>query len=75
MGNSFFYVYLFWGPWVAQSVKCLTSAQVVISQSMSSSPMSGSVLTAQDLEPASDSVFPSLSISSPLGLCLSHSQK
>ena len=49
------------GTWVAQSVKSLTSAQVMISQPMSSSPTSGSVLTAQSLEPALDSVSPSLS--------------
>ena len=48
------------GTWVAQSVKCLTSVQVMISQIVSSSPMSGSVLTAQSLEPASDFVSPSL---------------
>ena len=48
------------GTWVAQSVKHLTSAQVMISQSVSSSPTSGSVLTAQSLEPASDSVSSSL---------------
>ena len=41
---------------MAQSVKYPTSAQVMISQSMSSSPVSGSVLTAQSLESASDSV-------------------
>ena len=41
-----------WGAWVAQSVKRLTSAQVMISGSMSSNPASGSVLTAQSLEPA-----------------------
>ena len=51
---------LFWGAWVAQSVKGPTSAQVVISHSVSSSPASGSVLTAQSLEPVSDSVSPSL---------------
>ena len=51
---------LCWGAWVAQSVKRLTSAQVMISQSVSSSPASGSVLTAQSLEPVSDSVSPSL---------------
>ena len=50
----------FRGTWVAQSVKHPTSAQVMISQSMSSSPASGSVLTAQSLEPVSDSVSPSL---------------
>ena len=49
---------------MAQSVKCPTSAQVMISQFVSSSPESGSVLTAQSLEPASDSVSP-LSRSSP----------
>ena len=58
-----------WGAWVAQSVKCLTFAQVMISQFVSSSPALGSVLTAQSLKPASDSVSPSLSL--PL-LC-SHS--
>ena len=44
------------GAWVAQSVKRPTSAQVMISWSVGSSPVSGSVLTAQSLEPASDSV-------------------
>ena len=48
------------GAWVAQSVERLTSAQVTISWSVSSSPASGSVLTAQSLEPVSDSVSPSL---------------
>ena len=48
------------GAWVAQSVKRLTSAQVMILRSVSSSPASGSVLTAQSLEPVSDSVSPSL---------------
>ena len=50
----------------AQSVKRWTLAQVTISRSVGSSPASGSVLTAQSLEPASDSV-------SPLSLPLSHS--
>ena len=54
-----------WGAWVAQSVKRLTSAQVVISQFMISSPTLGSVLTAQSLGPASDSVSASLSLSLP----------
>ena len=49
------------GDWVAQLVKCPTLAQVMISWSVSLSPASGSVLTAQGLEPASDSVSPSLS--------------
>ena len=46
---------------MAQSVERLTSAQVMISRSVGSSPASGSVLTAQSLEPALDSVSPSLS--------------
>ena len=50
------------GTWVAQSVKRLTSARVMISRSVSSSPASGSVLTAQSLEPVSDSVSPSLTL-------------
>ena len=49
-----------WGAWVAQSVGRLTTAQVMISWSVSSSPALGSVLTAQSLEPASNSVPPSL---------------
>ena len=49
------------GTWVAPSVKRPTSAQVMISQSVSSSPMPGSVPTARSLEPASDAVSPSLS--------------
>ena len=63
------------GPWVAQSVKRPTSAQVMISQSVGSSPVSGSVLTAWSLEPASDSVSPSLSAPPPFVLCFSLSQK
>ena len=49
------------GVWVAQSVECWTSAQVMISQFESSSPTLGSVLAAQSLEPGLDSVSPSLS--------------
>ena len=60
---------------MAQSVERLTSAQVTISRLVSSSPASGSVLTAPSLEPASDSVPPSLSASPPLMLYLSLSQK
>ena len=48
---------------MAQLVKRPASAQVMISQSVGSSPTSGSVLTAQSLQPASDSVSPSLSLS------------
>ena len=65
----------FRGAWVAQSVKRLTSAQVMISQSASSSPVSGSVLTAQSLEPVSGSVSPSLCAPPPLMLCLCLSEK
>ena len=54
-----------WGSWVAQSVKGLTSARVMILQFVSSSPVSGSALTAQSLEPASDSGSPPLSLSLP----------
>ena len=61
----------FGGAWVAQSVKRPTSAQVTISRSVSSSPASGSLLMAQSLEPASDSVSPSLSAPPPFMLCLS----
>ena len=42
------------GAWVAPSVKCLTSAQVMSLHSVSSSPTPGSVV---------DSVSPSLSLS------------
>ena len=61
------------GAYTAQSVKLLTSAQVMISRFLSSSPASGSVLTAQSLEPASDSV--SLSLSAPPLFTLSLSPK
>ena len=63
------------GTWVAQSIKRPTLAQVMISRSVSSSPVSGSVLAAQSLEPASDSVSPSLSGPPMLVFCLSLSLK
>ena len=63
------------GAWVAWSVKRPTSAQVMISQSVGSSPASGSVLTAQSLKPASDPVSPSLSAPPPLSLPLTLSLK
>ena len=53
------------GTWVAQLVKRPTLAQVMISRFMGSSPALGSVLTAWSLEPASDSVSPSLSLPLP----------
>ena len=59
---------------MAQSVKRPTSAQVMISQLMSLSPASGSVLTAQSLEAALDSVSPSLSAPPLLTLSVSLSK-
>ena len=61
--------------WVAQSVERPTLAQIMILWFMNSSPALGSVLTAQSLEPALDSVSPSLSAPPLLMLCLSLSQK
>ena len=58
------------GAWVAQLVKHLSSAQVMISWFMGSSPVLGPVLTAQSLEPALDSVCVSLSAPLLLMLCL-----
>ena len=58
-----------WGAWV----KRLTSAQLMISQFVSSSPASGFVLTAQSQDLASDSVSPSLSAPPLLSLSLSPS--
>ena len=46
---------------MTQSVKRMTSIQVMVLQFMGLSPALGSVLTAQSLEPAWDSVSPSLS--------------
>ena len=64
-----------WGAWVAQSVECLTSAQVMISRFVGLGPTSSSELTAQSLESASDSVSFSLSAPPLLALSLSVSQK
>ena len=55
---------------MAQLVKRPTSAQVIISRFVSLNPTLGSLLTAQSLEPASDSV-PPLSAPPPLTLCVS----
>ena len=52
-----------WGAWVAQLVERPTSAQVTISWFMSLSPASGSVLTAESLEPASPAHALCLSVS------------
>ena len=59
---------------MAQSVEHLTLAQVMISQFVGSSPALGSVLTPQNLEPASDSVSP-LSAPPRLVFCLPLSLK
>ena len=64
-----------WGAWVAQSVKRPPSARVMILQFVSLSLALGSVLTAQSLEPASDSVSPSFSVPPLLTLCLSKINK
>ena len=56
---------------MAQLVKHLTLVQVMISQAVSLSPASGSVLIARSLEPASVSLSPSLSAPPPFALCLS----
>ena len=60
---------------MALPVERPTLAQVMISQLMSSSPASDSVLTARSLEPALDSVSPSLSAPNPLAFCLRVSHK
>ena len=51
-----------WGTGVAQLATRLTSAQLIILQSVGLSPASGSMLTAWSLDPASDSVSSSLSL-------------
>ena len=56
---------------MAQLVKHPTEVQVMISQFVSSSPVSDPVLTAQSLEPASVSACPSLSARPPCVLTLS----
>ena len=58
------------GRLVAHLVERLTLAQVMISQFVSSSPTSDSMLTAQSLEIASDSVSLALSAPPPLVLFL-----
>ena len=60
---------------MVQLIEHPTLAQVMILQLVSSSPALGSVLTAQSLEPASDSVSPSLCPSPARALSLSVSQK
>ena len=63
---------------MAQSVKYPTLAQVMMSQFVSLSPTSGSVLTAQSLEPAvSPSLYahPLLALSLAVSLSLSKINK
>ena len=57
--------------WVAQLGKHLTMAQVMLLWLVSSSPMLGSVLTGQNLDPALDSVSLSLCSSPASALFLS----
>ena len=61
---------VFWSTWVAQSVKRPTSVQVMVSWFVGLSPSSDFVLAVQSLEPASDSVSPSLSDPPLPVLCL-----
>ena len=58
------------GVCVAQLVECLTSAPVMISGFMGSSPALSSVLRAGSLEAALVLVSPSLSVPPSLTLCL-----
>ena len=60
---------------MAQSVGRPTSAQIMISQFVGLSPVSGSVLMAQCLEPASDSVSLSLGPSRACALSLKNKNK
>ena len=59
---------------MAQLVNLLTWAHVMISLFMGLGPASSSVLTTQSLEPASDSVSPSLSAPPLLAVCFSLSK-
>ena len=60
------------GPWVAQSVKCLTLAQVMISLFMSSTPPIE--LSTVSIEPVLDLLSPALSAPPLLSLSLSLSK-
>ena len=64
-----FYRNIIYGRVGGSSVERLVLAQVMIPRLVSSSPASGSVLTAQNLEPASDSVSHSLSAAPPTPTC------
>ena len=65
----------FWCAWVAQLIKPLILAQVMISQSVSLSPTSGSCADSSEPGAALDFVSPSLSAPLPLVLCLSKINK
>ena len=69
-----YHTYMWQGAWVAQSVKRPALAQVMIWWFTSWSPEGGSVLTAQSLEPALDSLTPSLSAPPRLACALSLSK-
>ena len=62
------------GAWGAQLAKLPTSAQVMVSWFMGSSPSSGSMLSARSPQPASESVSPSLSAPPLLMVSLSLSK-
>ena len=64
------------GPWGLSRLSVRLQLRSWISQLMSSSPASGSGLAARSLEPASDSVSPSISLCPyPLAFCLSLKNK
>ena len=74
--NKFSVKLLFYrAPGWLSRLSVLTSAQVMISRFVGSSPALGSVLTAQSLESASASFSPSLSTPLQLLLCLSKINK
>ena len=63
------------GAWVTRLIKRLTSAQVMISRFVGLSPVSGAVLTAQSLGPASILCFPLCAPPQTYALSLSLSLK
>ena len=62
--SDWFQLLVHWSR-VAPSVEYPTLAQIMISWFVGSSPVSGSVLTARNLEPALDSASPSPSLPLP----------
>ena len=73
--SSFYHAKDWRCSWAAQSAEHQTWALVTVLLLVRLSPASGSVLTARSLEPASDSVSPSLSAPPLFTLSLSVSQK